>query len=583
MIIEIWNLLTCKGKSALLLSIIGFVVYALAGAGMILSVLYAMEAILDGKPIPQIYILLIIFSLLLKSGSNMFADLQKHFAGFDIVYEIRAKIIRQLKSFSLGFYTSERLGEISTVIHKDVDNMEMIVGHLWTRMCADFIVSLILLIFLGSRDLKLTLIMFIVIPGALFFLSRELEKSNKIEEETGNSLADMVSLFVEYVKGIPVLKAFFESKQFEKKLTAAVTDFGNHSKTAAGNKAKILSIYGFIIDLAYWVLVIAGIFLVAHKKTSASDFLIFVIFSREFYKPFIAMETHWMNYLKAADSFKRIKRITEARPVTNPDHPEEPKEYAITFDRVGFAYETGGFVMKNISFHIPAQTVTALVGESGSGKTTVTNLLLRFWDVDKGAIRIGNIDIRQMRYDDLLGAVSIVMQNVQLFADTIEGNIRVGKANATEEEIVAAAKKARIHDFILSLPDGYRTPIGENGVGLSGGQKQRISIARAFLKNAPILLLDEITSSVDPINEALIQEAIFDLAKNRTVLVIAHQLSTIRSADQILVFKNGTIKQSGKHEELISDPNGEYRRLWDNSFPNRETRNPEGKKQRSRK
>ena len=270
MITEIWNLLTYKGKRALLLSIAGFVVYALAGAAMILLVLYAMEAVLNGKPIPQIYMLGIIFFLLLKSGSNMFADLQKHFAGFDIVYEIRAKIIRRLKSFSLGFYTSERLGEISTVIHKDVDHMEMIVGHLWTRMCADFIVSLILLVFLGSRDLKLALIMLIFIPGALFFLSQELERANKIEEETGNSLADMVSLFVEYVKGIPILKAFFESRQFERKLAAAVTDFGNRSKTTAENKARILSTYGFFIDLAYWVLVVAGIVLVANKKTSAA-------------------------------------------------------------------------------------------------------------------------------------------------------------------------------------------------------------------------------------------------------------------------------------------------------------------------
>ena len=182
--------------------------------------------------------------------------------------------------------------------------------------------------------------------------------------------------------------------------------------------------------------------------------------------------------------------------------------------------------------------------------------------VTDGAIRIGDVDVRDISYDELLGSVSIVMQDVRLFADTIEGNIRLGKAAASREEIVTAAKKARIHDSIMSLPDGYQTMIGENGVGLSGGQKQRLSIARAFLKDAPILLLDEITSNVDPVNEALIQEAISELAKDRTVLVIAHHLSTIRSADQILVFQDGRIVQSGQHEALLSDTKGYYYKLW---------------------
>ena len=218
--------------------------------------------------------------------------------------------------------------------------------------------------------------------------------------------------------------------------------------------------------------------------------------------------------------------------------------------------------MRDISFTVPERTMTALVGESGSGKTTAIHLLLRFWDVAAGAIRIGGVDIRDMSYDELLGSVSIVMQNVQLFADSIEGNIRIGKDGATRDEVIEAARRARIHDFIMSLPEGYATPVGENGVGLSGGQKQRISIARAFLKDAPILLLDEMTSNVDPINEALIQEAVSELAVDRTVLVVAHHLSTVRSADQILVFRGGSIVQAGTHESLLEDADGYYSALW---------------------
>ena len=217
--------------------------------------------------------------------------------------------------------------------------------------------------------------------------------------------------------------------------------------------------------------------------------------------------------------------------------------------------------MNGVNFSVPEKTMTALVGESGSGKTTVTNLLLRFYDVQGGSITLGGIDIRDIPYDELLDRISIVMQNVQLFDNTIEENIRVGKKEATKEEIIEAAKKAKIHDFIMGLPKGYETDIGENGGLLSGGQRQRISIARAFLKDAPILILDEMTSNVDPVNESLIQDAITELAKNRTVIVIAHHLKTIQKADQILVFQKGCLIEKGKHDELL-EKDAYYARLW---------------------
>ena len=562
MIREIWDTLTKEGKRSLLTSVAGFVVYALSGMAMMLLMLNGLTAVFAAGAVPRAYPWLLCLCLILKTGANMLADQQKHFAGFDLVYEIRAKIITRLKTFSLGFYTNERLGEISTIIHKDVDNMEMVVGHMWTRMAADFIVSLILLIFLLFVSPKMTLILIAPLPAALIFLARGLGKANRLEKESGDSLADMVSLFVEYVKGIPLLKAFSESRQFDQKLSDAAADFGERSKSSAKYKAAVLSRYALWLDLTYAAIVVAGIGFMIQGSLIATDCLIFVILGREFLKPFTAMEAHWMNWLKVADSFRRIQKIASAPSVAEPDHPAFPETFSITFENVGFAYEEGGFEFDGISFQIPNRTLTALVGASGSGKTTVVNLLLRFWDVDHGNIRIGNVDVRDMRYDDLLGCVSIVMQDVRLFADTIEGNIRIGKADAAQSEIIEAAKKARIHDFILSLPNGYQTVVGENGVGLSGGQKQRISIARAFLKNTPILLLDEMTSSVDPVNEALIQEAVSELARDRTVLVVAHHLSTIRSADQILVFQKGTIVQAGKHDELLADPNGYYRDLW---------------------
>ena len=562
MIKEIWNTLTPSGKRSLSLSVTGFTLYALSGIAMMYIVLKSLEAIMSGSSVLLWYWIALAACLLIKGGSNILADVKKHHAGFDIVFQIRKNIIYRLKAFSLGFYTNERLGEISTIIHKDVDKMEMVVGHVWTRMLADFIVSAILLTALVVYDPKMALLMISALPVAALFLTLGLKRGERLEEKAGNDLADMVSVFVEYVKGIPLLKAFSESRRFEKKVEQTARDFGQSSKAVSRNRAAVLAVYGLIIDVSFWIMLTAGLLLLLMGKLPVYGFLLFAIISREFYKPFLALESHWVNYLTVTDSYRRIKKITEAETVPEPERPIHPTEYAISFEDVSFSYEEGGFTMQNISFHTPAQTLTALVGGSGSGKTTITNLLLRCWDVTDGAIRIGGVDVRDMSYDELLGSVSIVMQNVQLFADTIEGNIRLGKAAATQEEIITAAKKARIHDFIMSLPDGYQTMIGENGVGLSGGQKQRLSIARAFLKDAPILLLDEITSNVDPVNEALIQEAISELAKDRTVLVIAHHLSTIRSADQILVFQDGRIVQSGQHETLLSDSDGYYHKLW---------------------
>lgn len=563
MIKEMFGTLTRGGKRSFWLSVACFVVYALSGTLMMYVTLISIKGITTGDKNIMKYWVILGVCLLLKCVCSIVADLRKHYAGFDVVYQVRKGIIERLKSFSLGFYTNERLGEISTVIRKDVDNMEMVIGHVATRILADFIVSFAVFVFLAVIDIKLALLMVSVLPFAIIYITKGLKKAEKLEKTTGNDLADMVSLFVEYVKGIPLLKAFGESRRFEERLHESVSKFGESSKSVAENRARVLSVYGLIIDISYWIMLSVGFMLVLSDKVNIFDYLLLAIVSREFYKPFLNLENHRANYVTVVDSYKRIKKILTSQTVVEPEEPQKPADHSIRFENVGFSYEEGGFEIKNVSFESPQNSLTALVGSSGSGKTTVTNLLLRFWDVNEGSIMIGGRDIRNIGYDDLLGSISIVMQNVMLFADTIEGNIRIGKKNASHEEVVAAAKKARIHDFIMSLPNAYETLIGENGIGLSGGQKQRISIARAFLKDAPILLLDEITSNVDPVNEVLIEEAVSELSKNRTVLVIAHHLGTIRNADNILVFKEGRIIESGTHESLLAGEKGIYRKLWE--------------------
>ena len=551
MIRNILNELTACGVRHLIISALFFVVYALCGTAIMLTVLFLIDRHISGESVSLISAAWILVGLLiLKTISNAVADMNKHFAGFDLVERIREKIILKLKMFSLGFYTNERLGEISTIIHKDVDNMEMVVGHLWTRMSADFIVALILGIGLFCVDWHMGLAMIAILPVALFSLYRGIRSGMKAQQEAQDGLADMVSLFVEYVKGIPVLKIFGGKGMFRDRLDHSVSEFGECSKKTSRLAAVSVGRYVFLIELAFALMATLGLWWAWRGELSLFAYLMFVIVSKEFYKPFVNMESHWLNYIKVKDSYGRISHLLEASVIANPDQQKMVERFDLSFEGVAFHYEKEGFEMKDLSFSVPERTVTALVGSSGSGKTTITNLLLRFWEPMAGCIRIGGVGIREMDYDYLLGKISVVMQNVILFSDTISNNIKVGNRDATQEEVEKAARQAMIHDFIVSLPDGYETKIGENGLGLSGGQKQRLSIARAFLKDAPILLLDEITSNVDPVNEYKIQQAMSALIRNRTVLVIAHHLQTIRNAHQIIVMDKGLLSEKGTHAEL---------------------------------
>ena len=545
------------------MSSVFFALYGLSSIAMIVTVFSILFRIFDGTRLEELYQYFIAIGLLVvfKGICNMVADMKKHSAGFDIVQQIRERMIVKLKKFSLGFYTDERLGEINTILHKDVDNMSLVVGHMWSRMFGDFLIAAVVFIGLASIDIKLALIMAVSVPVALAFLIMTIKKSKKIENKNNSALLDMVSLFVEYVRGIPVLKSFSNNKSLDSELTARTKKFGETSQEASRFKAKQLSVFGFLLDMGYLLLLIFGVVFVINGHLKVFNFIIFAVISKEFYKPFASMEKHYMYYVSAVDSYQRLGRILYADIIPDKVDGIVSENNDIAFKNIDFSYEQDEFKMENLSFEIEEKTMTALVGESGSGKTTITNLLLRFYDVQKGKISLGGIDIRDIPYDELLDRISIVMQNVELFDNTIEENIRVGKKGATKEEIVEAAKKARIHKFIMSLPKGYETDIGENGGILSGGQRQRLSIARAFLKDAPILILDEMTSNVDPVNESLIQDAITELAKNRTVLVIAHHLKTIRRADQILVFQKGNLLEKGKHEELL-EREGFYAKLW---------------------
>jgi ATP-binding cassette subfamily B protein len=413
-----------------------------------------------------------IILLAAKTFFTILADLTKHYAGFNVVENVRIRLIRTLKKLSLGFFTNERLGELNTVIHKDVDNLESMVGHFLCVLWSDIAVALIVGTWLFSKSWILGLCMVSLLPPAVIALILGLRNSGAAQKTTNDDLADMVSLFVEYTKGVPLMKAFSENTAFTQKLENSIGKFGGSS----ANQAKVIAGYtgrfGFFFELSAAVMLITGTLLVYNGQINTDVFLYFVIFSAIFYKPFSKLELYFLEFIKIKDSYRRVIGILQTPPVPNPEDAQAVKQFDITFENIGFAYESGEgdeFSLRDVGFHVPSGSLTALVGPSGSGKTTVTNLLLRFWDVQAGSIKIGGVDVRDMDYDNLLDHIGIVMQNVYLTSGSILDNIKIGKSEATREEVIEAAKRAQIHDFIAGLPKGYDTVIGENGVGPVGG------------------------------------------------------------------------------------------------------------------
>ena len=563
MIKSILNILTRKGKAMIALATLSFTLSGLLSTYLIYLVVNLINNIYtyqSKSEMTELWILLFVI-LLLKTGLAIVADMSKHFAGFAVVAKVRESIIRKLKQFSLAFYGKERLGEISTIIHKDVDCLESLVGHFLAVMFSDIIIALILGTWLFMQSPALGLAMISLLPFAILILIIGLKKGLLLQKQTNDDLVDMTSLFVEYVRSIPLIKAFSENSAFEEKLQNSIKKFGESSKRQSKAFAVYVGSFSIFFELAYALIIITGAVMLYNEILEIKTFLIFIIFSKEFYKPIGKVEKYWLNYLKVKDSYIRVASILEAPTMSEIEIPQKVSTFDITYEKVNFSYEDDEFSLKDINFKMPQGTLTALVGPSGSGKTTITNLLLRFWENESGSIKVGGVNIRDMDYDELLSNISIVMQNVVIFADSIYENIKLGNKYATKEQVIEAAKKAQIHGFIAGLPNGYDTKVGENGVGLSGGQKQRISIARAFVKDAPVVVLDEMTSNVDPINETKIQRAISALAKDRTVIIIAHHLYTVKSADQILVFDKGQLMEQGTHESLFNKK-GLYAKLW---------------------
>lgn len=479
--------------------------------------------------------------------------------GYEATADERIRIGDILKRVSLGFFSKNNMGELSAATTTDLSFMEMFAMNMVNTVVNGYITVIVLILFLAFHSLLAGIIALVgVLLSALFlhFLEKRSRKNAPIHQKAQD---DMVESSIEYLRGMQVVKAFKQEGVSIAGIRKAYSDSKEINIKIETEYMPFNCLHLFSLKAASIAIVAVAAFLTFNGGMDLPTMLMLDMFSFMLFGS-VEVMNNAAHVLETIDAtLDKLERIEYAE-IIDKDGKDVPlKNTDIEFQNVTFSYDTSP-ILKNVSFLIPQGSTTAIVGPSGSGKTTICNLIARFYDVDSGKILVGGENVRYMTCDCLLRNISMVFQKVYLFHDTIENNIRFGNPQATQKEIIEAAKKARCHDFIMSLPDGYKTVIGEGGSTLSGGEKQRISIARAILKDAKIVILDEATASIDPENEHLIQQAISELTVGKTVIVIAHRLATIENADQILVVDAGSIVQKGTHNELILQ-NGLYKRF----------------------
>ncbi len=478
-----------------------------------------------------------------------------------ISYELAAKdriaIGDALKRVSLGYFQQKSTGSILNSVTTGLSTLENMGIRMIDNFVGGYLNFLVIFICLLFFSPLTALIALAGVAASFLFLllvSKHSVKNAPVEAEAGKNLSESV---LEYVRGLSTVKSFGQGGASLQAIWAAARE----------NRDIRLTIeYGFtpancghllMLKTASVALAGASCCLCLEGKMELPIMLMFLFFSFVMFGSLepISDSAHVLGVIDTA--MNQLDALRESNYLDGDGREIVLEHYDIAFQNVEFGYESGRKVLKDVSFQIPEKTTTAIIGPSGSGKSTICSLLARFYDVEGGSIMVGGHNVREFTCDSLLSNISMVFQNVYLFHDTIRSNICFGRQDVTEEEMTEAAKKARCHDFITALPDGYDTVIGEGGGTLSGGEKQRISIARAILKNAPIVILDEATASIDPENEHLIQAAISELAKEKTLITIAHRLATVENADQILVVDEGRIVQKGRHEELMNQQ-GKY-------------------------
>ena len=499
----------------------------------------------------KLIFLIILISFILKEVFYYFTVKIAHEKAYNKLIELRLNIIKHLKKLSLGFFKEHSTGELTNIIQHDVEQVEVYLAHGLPEIMSAMVIPVIVLISMFTVDYRLAFAMLTGIP--LMFLVKKFSQNimKKNFQIYFNQESKMQEELMEYVKNISVIKAFAKEEVISERTLKTAKEYINWVKKSMGAVTVPMGLINIFMEIGVVIVMILGSFFLSKGEITLPRFILSIILSSIFASSINKTATLQHFSIVFKEAIKSIGKIlTIALPIEKKD--DELQSGNIEFKNVNFEYIQGSFKLQNINFLIEKNTLNAFVGPSGCGKSTIANLIMGFWDIENGQINISGKNISEYSEQSISKLIGSVQQEAILFNISIFENIAIGKENATKEEVIEAAKKARCHDFIEALPNKYDTKVGEMGVKLSGGEKQRISIARMILKNAPILILDEAMAAVDSENEKLIEEAINDLSKNKTVITIAHHLNTIKNSNQIIVMNKGVIVDRGTHEELMN-------------------------------
>ena len=471
-------------------------------------------------------------------------------ANYRMCGEKRIHIGERMKYMPMGYFNAQSLGSLTAAATSTMADLESMSFAVIARTVVGMIRTTIFSLAIMCFDWRIGLVFFV---GMLLFLwvnSRLLKKSRELSPGRLAAQTKLVDAVLEYIQGMSVVRAFHGDKAANQTLNNTIKETENQNFKLERKRIPYNVLEQIVLRVTSVLAILLSIWLFLQGNMSLFTCLMMVVSAFLVYSELESAGEMFFMLPMIDASIDRVEEIDRAPRMDEGGSVQVPKSHDITFDHVDFSYGDRK-IIDDVSFTIPEGTTTAIVGPSGSGKTTLTSLMARFWDVNKGSVKLGGIDVKDYSLDSLMSNFSMVFQNVYLFNDSIENNIKFGKPAASHEEVVAAAKAARCHDFIMALPDGYDTVIGEGGATISGGERQRLSIARAMLKDAPIVILDEATANVDPENEAELQAAIEALTGGKTIIMIAHRLKTVRHANQILVVDHGRIVQHGTHDQLI--------------------------------
>ena len=487
-----------------------------------------------------------------------------HLSAFRVATNLRLEVSEHLATLPLGFTETFGSGKLRKIIHESTGAAETFLAHQLPDKYNAMATPIGLLVLLLVFDWRLGLLS--LVPVALGFVIMSAMTGRRMADKMrqyGNALESMSNEAVEYVRGIPVVKTFGQSVFSFKKFKATIDEYEKWVIAYTKELRMPMMLYTAAINGVFAFLIVGGLLFTRNGVTS--EFLLNLLFYI-IITPVISLTLTRIMYMSenelvVADALARVDSVLDAEPVPENDHPRHPKDASVSLKDVHFSYDSKTDVIKGVSLKIQPGQMVAFVGPSGGGKSTLANLICRFFDVQSGSVRVGEADVRDIPKEELMDTISFVFQNSRLLKGSILDNVRLGRAQATEAEVLAALKAAQCMDIVEKFPAGIHTVIGTKGVYLSGGEQQRIAIARAMLKNAPILLLDEATAFADPDNEAKVQAAFAQLAKGKTVLMIAHRLSTVANADCIYVVQDGQIAESGTKDELCAQ-NGLFARMW---------------------